>query len=173
MCRVHQRTAEDEYHNRTEIEENCETEVKGLRCSKPYSHREWFVYNKEEWQEFLADYKEEYIISDDNGNACLYIFNIEDKGFYIVSADDRARPILAYSDEGAIDVNNIPSSMNYYLNYFLFLFLLFSLFLPFKSSSYLISSTFLPRRAAICSALLKALSPSNVALTQFTGLFEP
>ena len=28
-------------------------------------------------------------VSDDKGNACLYIFNIDDKGFYIVSADDR------------------------------------------------------------------------------------
>ena len=44
-------------------------------------------------------------ISDDNGNACLYIFNIEDKGYYIVSADDRAKPILAYSEEGSIDIN--------------------------------------------------------------------
>ncbi|MBO5853763.1 MAG: Spi family protease inhibitor, partial [Bacteroidales bacterium] len=36
-------------------------------------------------------------ISDDKGNACLYIFNIDDKGYYIVSADDRAKPILAFS----------------------------------------------------------------------------
>ena len=50
-------------------------------------------------------------ISDDNGNACLYIFNIEDKGYYIVSADDRAKPILAYSEEGSIDVNNILPAM--------------------------------------------------------------
>lgn len=54
--------------------------------------------------------------SDDNGNSCLYLFNIEDKGFYIVAADDRSKPILAYSDEGALDINNLPSSMEYYLN---------------------------------------------------------
>lgn len=54
-------------------------------------------------------------ISDDKGNACLYIFNIDDKGYYIVSADDRAKPILAFSDEGALDVNNIPPAMSYYL----------------------------------------------------------
>lgn len=59
-----------------------------------------------------------FTMSDDNGNACLYIFNIDDKGYYIMSADDRAKPILAYSEEGAIDVNNIPSSMSYYLGHY-------------------------------------------------------
>ena len=57
-------------------------------------------------------------ISDDNGNACLYIFNIEDKGYYIVSADDRAKPILAYSEEGSIDVDNILPAMAYYLEHY-------------------------------------------------------
>ena len=57
-------------------------------------------------------------ISDENGNACLYIFNIEDKGYYIVSADDRAKPILAYSEEGSIDVNNILPAMAYYLEHY-------------------------------------------------------
>lgn len=57
-------------------------------------------------------------ISDDNGNACLYVFNIEDKGYYIVSADDRAKPVLAYSEEGSIDVNNILPSMAYYLEHY-------------------------------------------------------
>ena len=54
-------------------------------------------------------------VSDDKGNACLYIFNIDDKGFYIVSADDRSKPVLAYSDEGALDANNLPTAMSYYL----------------------------------------------------------
>ena len=53
--------------------------------------------------------------SDDKGNACLYVFNIDDKGYYIVSADDRAKPILAFSDEGALDINNLPPAMSYYL----------------------------------------------------------
>lgn len=54
--------------------------------------------------------------TDEKGTASLYIFNIDDKGFYIVSADDRAKPILAFSDEGALDFNNIPSNMAYYLD---------------------------------------------------------
>ena len=54
--------------------------------------------------------------TDEKGTASLYLFNIDDKGFYIVSADDRAKPILAFSDEGALDFNNIPSNMAYYLD---------------------------------------------------------
>ncbi len=54
--------------------------------------------------------------TDAKGTASLYIFNIDDKGFFIVSADDRAKPILAFSDEGALDFNNIPSNMAYYLD---------------------------------------------------------
>lgn len=57
-------------------------------------------------------------VSDDQGNACFYIFNVEDKGYFIVSADDRAKPVLAYSDEGALDINNLPPSMSYYLDHY-------------------------------------------------------
>ena len=59
-----------------------------------------------------------FTMSDDNGNPCLYIFNIDDKGYFIMSADDRSKPILAYSDEGSVDMNNIPSAMMYYLNHY-------------------------------------------------------
>lgn len=37
-----------------------------------------------------------------------YIFNNEDGGFVIVSGDDCATPILGYSYEGSIDLDNIP-----------------------------------------------------------------
>ena len=37
-----------------------------------------------------------------------YIFNNEDGGFVIVSGDDCATPILGYSDEGSIDLDNMP-----------------------------------------------------------------
>ena len=57
-------------------------------------------------------------ISNDNGVACVYVFNIDDKGFVLVSADDRAKPILAYSDESAIDMNNLPSGLDYYLTHY-------------------------------------------------------
>lgn len=37
-----------------------------------------------------------------------YIFNAEGGGYVIVAADDRARSILAYSDRGGIDPDNLP-----------------------------------------------------------------
>lgn len=41
---------------------------------------------------------------------CFYIFNV-DNGFVIVSGDDRAKPILAFSTEGNFDIQQIPESM--------------------------------------------------------------
>ena len=35
----------------------------------------------------------------DNGQAAFYVFAVQPKGFVIVSADDRAMPILGYSTE--------------------------------------------------------------------------
>ena len=35
----------------------------------------------------------------DNGQAAFYVFSVQPKGFVIVSADDRAQPILGYSTE--------------------------------------------------------------------------
>ena len=79
---------------------------------------ETFVRNNMHSLRGFQNSKHVLTISDDNGNACLYIFNIEDKGYYIMSADDRAKPILAYSEEGCIDVNNILPSMAYYLDHY-------------------------------------------------------
>ena len=41
-------------------------------------------------------------------NPQYYIFNNEDGGFVIVSGDDSATPILGYSTEGSIDIDNLP-----------------------------------------------------------------
>lgn len=79
---------------------------------------EKFVRNNMKSLRGFQNSKHILTISDDNGNACLYVFNIEDKGYYIVSADDRAKPILAYSEEGSIDVNKILPSMAYYLEHY-------------------------------------------------------
>ena len=51
------------------------------------------------------------------GDAAFYVFNAEN-AFVIVSADDCARPILAYSDEGRFDVMNLPAQMKEYLEGF-------------------------------------------------------
>ena len=53
------------------------------------------------------------IVSD---QAYYYVFNTEDnQGYVIASGDDVAIPILAYSDEGTFDEENIPDNMRAFL----------------------------------------------------------
>ena len=40
-----------------------------------------------------------YTAYADNGQTAFYVFAVQPKGFVIVSADDRAKPILGYSTE--------------------------------------------------------------------------
>lgn len=51
---------------------------------------------------------------DKAATTCFYVFNI-DKGFVMVSADDRVTPILAYSDESNFDGQNIPENVAFFL----------------------------------------------------------
>lgn len=47
----------------------------------------------------------------------FYIFNAENRGgFVIVSADDRTEAVLGYSDEGYIDLDNLPDNLRYWLD---------------------------------------------------------
>lgn len=45
----------------------------------------------------------------------FYVFNVDDKGFVIVSGDDCVYPILGYSDQRAIDTNRIPDNARKWL----------------------------------------------------------
>ena len=56
-----------------------------------------------------------YDISDQTDFSNLYIFNT-DNGFVIVSADDAAKPILGYSQQGSFAPNNIPVNAREWLN---------------------------------------------------------
>jgi len=48
-----------------------------------------------------------------------YVFNAQgNAGFVIVSGDDRAKPILGYSETGAIDGNNLPENVSWWLDYY-------------------------------------------------------
>lgn len=51
------------------------------------------------------------------GNPAVYVFNF-DNGFVLVSADDVARPILAFSDEQSVDPNLMPDGFAYYLRFY-------------------------------------------------------
>jgi len=45
----------------------------------------------------------------------FYVFNVDNQGFVIVSGEDNVIPILAYSDEGIFDPNNIPPNTRKWL----------------------------------------------------------
>ena len=51
------------------------------------------------------------------GAAAYYVFNIgQDRGFVIVSGDDRTNPILGYSDQGSFDETKMPANMKAWLD---------------------------------------------------------
>ena len=58
-----------------------------------------------------------YTEMTESGNPAVYVFNF-DQGFVLVSADDAARPILAFSDEHRVDPNLMPDGFAYYLRYY-------------------------------------------------------
>ena len=46
----------------------------------------------------------------------FYLFSIDGGGFIIVSADNRVQPILGYSLQSNLDMDNIPSNLKYWLD---------------------------------------------------------
>ena len=57
-----------------------------------------------------------YTGSSNRGEACFYAFNVGESGFVIVSADDRFRPIVGYSDEGPFETENPSPELMFYLD---------------------------------------------------------
>ena len=58
-----------------------------------------------------------YTAYADNGAAAFYVFSMRPKGFVIVSADDRAMPILGYSTEGAFSTDLPEGVESFFRNY--------------------------------------------------------
>ena len=58
-----------------------------------------------------------YTQATEAGVDALYIFN-HDHGYVVVAADDRAFPILGYSEDSPFDVENIPEGLRYYHGYY-------------------------------------------------------
>ena len=49
--------------------------------------------------------------------APYYVFNLGDnEGFVIASGDDRAYPVLGYSDKGSMQLDNLPCNVQYWLD---------------------------------------------------------
>ena len=57
-----------------------------------------------------------YTGTSQRGEACFYVFNVGETGFVIVSADDRFRPIVGYSDEGTFATENMSPELVFYLD---------------------------------------------------------
>ena len=58
-----------------------------------------------------------YTAFADNGQAAFYVFAVQPKGFVIVSADDRAKPILGYSTESNFTPQLPDGLMTFFDNY--------------------------------------------------------
>ena len=62
-----------------------------------------------------SDLQRVYTGTSQRGEDCFYVFNVGDEGFVIVSADDRFRPIVGYSDEGPFATENRSPELDFYL----------------------------------------------------------
>ena len=51
----------------------------------------------------------------DNTTPAVFVFNSTSEGFVLVSAEDNARAVLGYSDNGKFDANDIPENMQFWL----------------------------------------------------------
>lgn len=49
-------------------------------------------------------------------NPSFYVFNYDGGGFVVISAEDRTKPILAYSNEGSFKVEGMPSHIRTYFD---------------------------------------------------------
>ncbi len=57
-----------------------------------------------------------YTMSSADGVPCIYVFNVDDGGFVVVSAENRVKPILAYSTKGFFDASDIAAGFNHTLS---------------------------------------------------------
>lgn len=54
-----------------------------------------------------------------DGAADYFVFNVpENKGFVIVSGEDRVLPVFGYSKKGTFDPDNLPDNLRYMLDYY-------------------------------------------------------
>ena len=62
------------------------------------------------------DLKLVYTGISDRSEICFFAFNSGNDGFVVVSADDRFRPIVGYSDEGPFETENMSPELAFYLD---------------------------------------------------------
>ena len=74
-----------------------------------------FMHNNTEIKSSFAELT--YTAYADNGQTAFYVFAVQPKGFVIVSADDRAKPILGYSTESNFTEALPDGLMTFFDNY--------------------------------------------------------
>ncbi|HPT04721.1 MAG TPA: Spi family protease inhibitor, partial [Bacteroidales bacterium] len=57
-------------------------------------------------------------VCEEKGNPLLYIFNLENKGYVIVSAQDATYPVLGYSFNGNYQKENSPANLEAWLAFY-------------------------------------------------------
>ena len=109
----------------------------------------------------------------DNGIQPYYVFNIGDnEGFVIVSGDDAAYPVLGYSSEGHIDMNNLPENMKSWLDgYALSLEKIQEMNLPARIERKAESDTWQPI-AKLVTSEWNQLYPYNRKCPKFPGDYQ-
>ncbi len=51
----------------------------------------------------VADVNLAFTLNDSDGMPSVYVFNVDDTGFVLISAENRVKPVLGYSTEGVFD----------------------------------------------------------------------
>lgn len=67
-------------------------------------------------QNINADLQLVYTFSNQRGESSLFVFDVDDSGFVIVSADDQFRPIVGYSKRDNFHPENLSPECRFYLN---------------------------------------------------------
>lgn len=57
-----------------------------------------------------------YTAVTDNGAPAVYVFNNAGDGYFLLSADDAALPVLGYADRGSFSVDGMPPQMQWWLS---------------------------------------------------------
>ena len=75
-----------------------------------------FIFTKIDNHLECNDLQLVYTGNSQRGEPCFYVFNAGTTGFVIISADDRFRPIVGYSNEGPFSTENMSPELAFYLD---------------------------------------------------------
>lgn len=80
---------------------------------KAFINHNLAAFNYEKTKSVVEDY---FTFKSIDNQPIIHVFNYQDGGFILVSADKRAAPILGYSFESQLDINNIAPATEAWIN---------------------------------------------------------